>query len=323
MKANTFKDRGKQKWNDLQGILDRFDQKCATEEDRKRLPGLFRRVCGDLSLARSRMYGLQLTEKLNDLVSRSYSHLHHQTLGLWGQFFKGIKETFPQTVRQEWRLLWLVNAFFWLPYIGIIIASYYDMRWIESLLGVEEMTQLQQGFGDGDGFSSFRDNFGSNFHMFAFYIRNNVGIDFKAFASGILAGVGTLFFVFFNALKLGAATGYVIQEANGGKFLEWVSGHSCPEFLGLLFSGMAGLRLGFALINPGQRTRVTALAHAAKRSLVLLYGAAFLTFFAAIIEGFWSPQPFPIPIKHGFGIILTALLLGYLLFAGRKSKTTN
>ena len=321
MKAKTFKDRGNKNWDDLEGILNRIDQNAASEEDNKRLPGLFRKVCGDLSLAQARMYRLNLTERLNELVVRSYSHLHHQTLGFWGKFFLGIKETFPRTVRKEWRLLWLVNAFFWLPYVGMIVASYYDMRWVESLLSANEMTAMQMGFGHDEDFSSVRDNFGSNFAMFAHYIKNNVGIDFQVFAGGILGGLGTLFFVFFNALKLGASTGYVIQEASGAKFLEWVSGHSCPEFLGLLFSAMAGLKIGFALINPGRRTRVAALGHAARGSLVLLYGAAFLTFLAAIIEGFWSPLVLPISIKHGFGIILTTLLVGYLLLAGRKKNT--
>ena len=217
MKAKIFKERGTEKWDELEQVLNRFDENCATEEDARRLPSLFRRVCSDLSLAQARMYRLSLCERLNELVIRSYSHLHHNVLGLWGQFLIGVKHTFPRLVREEWKLLWLVNAFFWIPYIGIVVASYIDMRWVESLLGAEEMAQLQAGYGKDGGFDSIRDNFGSNFGMFFFYIRNNVGIDFQVFAGGIFAGIGTLFFVLFNALKIGAATGYVIQEADGSK----------------------------------------------------------------------------------------------------------
>lgn len=318
MKARVFKERGEESWRELEEVLDRFDNRNETEHDIRRLPRLFRQVCGDLSLAQSRMYQIGLTERLNELVIRCYSHLYQNVLGLSEQFVRGCRETFPVTVREEWRLLWLVNAFFWIPFLAIVIASYHDMRWIEALLGAEEMTQLQMGYGEDGGFEKIRDNFGSNFAMFFFYIRNNVGIDFQVFAGGLLFGVGTLFFVIFNALKIGAATGYVIQEADGGKFLDWISGHAPPEYLGLLFSGMAGLRLGFALINPGRKTRRTALAHAGRRALVLLYGAAILTFLAAIIEGFWSPLMLPLSIKHGFGLVLTSLLLLYLLGAGRR-----
>jgi uncharacterized membrane protein SpoIIM required for sporulation len=221
-------------------------------------------------------------------------------------------------VRAEARLLWLVMGCFWIPFGVMLWSSGHDMRWAESMLGPEALENLQAGFGKGEGgVEKVRDNFGSNFEMFAFYILNNVGIDFRTFAGGILGGVGTLLIVMFNALAIGASAGWVQQEGDMEKFLEWISGHVTPEFLGMLFSAMAGLRLGLALIRPGRMTRRRALATAGRKAVRLLYGAAALTLLAAVIEGFWSPLPVALEIKYGFGLALTAFLVLWLLLAGR------
>ncbi len=322
MNAESFEKQSEGRWQELEGILDRLDRGQAGGEDTKRLPLLFRQVCGDLALAQARMYSLRLCERINRLVLRGYRHLHRDLVGWREHVAEFFWRRFPRLVREEWRLCWLVMAFFWIPFGAMVFSSYHDTRWMESLLGPQQMAQLQQGFGEGEGFEALRDNFGSNFAMFAFYIRNNVGIDFRTFAGGILGGVGSLFFVTFNGLAIGAATGYVIQEADGGKFLNWVSGHSGPEFLGLLFSGVAGLRLGFGLIHPGRLSRRASLIAAGKKAIVLLYGAAILTVLAAVIEGFWSPMAFPEPIKYAFGLALTSVLVAYLFLAGRRRDAT-
>jgi uncharacterized membrane protein SpoIIM required for sporulation len=263
------------------------------------------------------MYGLWLCERINQLVIRGYQHLHRDRTNLWVTVWQGIAQDFPVMIRKEWRLFWLVNAFFWLPFWAVYVSSAHDMRWAAALLGPEQIDNLQRGFGKGEGFESVRDNFGSNFEMFAFYIANNVGIDFRTFAGGLLGGVGTLFFVIFNALVLGAAAGYIEQAGDMSKFLNWTSGHSAPEFLGMVFSAMAGLRLGLAMIRPGRRTRRHALAEAGRQAVRLLYGAATLTLLAAVIEGFWSPLQVPVWIKYTFGLTLTGLLLAWLFLAGR------
>jgi uncharacterized membrane protein SpoIIM required for sporulation len=317
MKPSTFQQRGERRWRELEQVLDRLDSSGKEVADASRLPGLFRQICGDLSLAQYRMYGLALCERINQLVIRGYRHLHRDRSNLLIALWAGIARDFPILIRQEWRLFWMINLFFWLPFWAVYASSYYDMRWTASLLGPDQIAKLELGFGKGEGFASVRDNFGSNFQMFAFYIANNIGIDFRTFAGGILGGIGTLFFVVINALMIGASAGYIQQEGDMGKFLDWVSGHSAPEFLGMVFSAMAGMRLGLALIRPGRQTRGQALATAGRRAVNLLYGAALVTFLAAVIEGFWSPLQLPIRMKYTFGLTLMGLLVVWLLLAGR------
>jgi len=320
MKSNTFQNQNEKRWQELEGVLDQLDSKDATPETASKLPGLFRQACSDLSLAQHRMYGLALCERINKLVIRSYKHLYRSTSGTWARVFDFFWFDLPQKIRQEWKLFWLCQAMFWIPVLILWASAYHDPRWVQSVLGAGGMASLEEGYGHGAKVSDVRDNFGSNFLMFGFYIRNNIGIDFQTFAGGMLAGVGTIFYIVFNGIHFGAAIGYVHLACDPANFFNWVSGHSSFELMGMVLSGMAGMKLGLTLIHPGQYARSHALLQAGKTSIVLLIGAATMTFIAAIIEGFWSPQVIEPRIKYIVGNSLWLLIFVYFFFAGRGTR---
>ena len=95
-----------------------------------------------------------------------------------------------------------------------------------------------------------------------------------------------------------------------------VPGHH--KFIHNMLSGVAGMRLGLALVAPGQRSRLQALRDASRLALPLVYGAGGMLVVAALIEAFWSPRPLPSELKYGVGGAMWALVALYLLFAGRS-----
>ena len=172
---------------------------------------------------------------------------------------------------------------------------------------------------EGEGMASaLREEYGENFYMFAFYIMNNVGIDFRIFASGVFFGVGSLFFLLFNGVHIGAAAGYVHYACNPQQFYTFVVGHSSWELIGMVLCGMAGFLLGLALLKPGNLTRREAVGEAGREGLPLLIGGASMTVVAAVIEGFWSAQPFAPSVKYTFGALMWAVVILWLGFSGRK-----
>ena len=288
--------------------------------DAEKLPRLFRELSLDLSLAESRMYGAHVTERLNELVIRGYELIYQTRRGSWENVVTFVAVTFPQTVRKEWRLFWLCNAVFWLPFLALLLSADHDIRWIQAILGADGMASMEQMYGGKEEqLSHLRSEYGSNFMMFCFYIYNNVAIDFRIFAGGMAAGVGTLFFLLFNGLQLGAAAGYVGHACNPESFWSFVAGHSAFELLGMMVSGMAGMRLGLAILRPGRLPRVRALVEASKQALPLIYGAAIMTTLAAVVEGFWSAQAIPSNLKYTVGIIGWILHIAYFTLAGRRS----
>lgn len=318
MTSHQFEDENSHRWQRLEEVIDAVETR-QPHEDIERLPTLFRQICHDLSVAQHRLYEAAVVERLNRLAITGYRTLERRVTGGWERFASLVLRDFPQAVRDEKRLFWFNTLLFWCPFFFFAIWTPHDPEWAMRLLGPEGMVSMESMYGSHTSPEDYmREEFGSNFMMFAFYIYNNVGIDLRTFAGGLLAGVGTLFIVLFNGAHIGAATGYVHHACNPETFYSFVAGHSAPELMGVVISGMAGMRLGLSLIHPGPHDRRTALVLGGRRAVLLILGACVLTAFAAVIEGFWSANPMSPWIKYTFGAVIWTLTIAYLGFCGRR-----
>jgi uncharacterized membrane protein SpoIIM required for sporulation len=293
-------------------------EKGSHGEQLAELPTAFREVCHDLSVAQHRMLPPRLTEQLNALVIRGFRQLERRTAtGLEG-FLRMMLVEFPQQVRAEWRLVALCSLVTWVPMLAFILLTPAYPEWAMSLLGPDGMASAEQMYGKGANLvEELRGKFGSDFAMFGFYIWNNVSIDFRTYVGGLAGGVGALTVLLFNGMYLGAFAGYVRYAADPQSFFLWVSGHSALEITGMILSGVAGCRLGFSALMPGRLRRRDALVMAGRKTLPIMLGAALMTAMAAVIEGFWSPQPFPPLVKYSFGALQWLMVISFLAFAGR------
>jgi uncharacterized membrane protein SpoIIM required for sporulation len=157
--------------------------------------------------------------------------------------------------------------------------------------------------------------------MFGFYIKNNIGISFRTFASGLTYGIGAVFFILYNGVMMGAASGFITHQGFSETFYPFVIGHGAFELTALVLSGAAGLRLGQALISPGQFSRAYSLRCAGQETATLMIGVALMLTIAAFLEAFWSSSStLPIATKLGVGAMLWLLVLIYL-FSARKFCT--
>lgn len=319
MTSGDFENRNAKRWAEYESLISLMEKGKAGPEA-ERLPRLFRELSLDLSLAEARMYGPHITERLNELVIRGYELIYRTRRGTWESVVFFLVAKFPQAVRREWRLFWLCSAVFWLPFFAMMLSAHHDIRWIQAVLGADGMASMEKMYGGrSEQLSHLRSEYGSNFMMFCFYIYNNVAIDFRIFAGGMLGGLGTLMFLLFNGVQLGASAGYVNHACNPESFWSFVAGHSSYELLGMIIAGVAGMRLGLAILRPGRLPRVRALVEASKAALPLIYGAALLTVIAAVVEGFWSAQDIPSEWKYMVGIIGWVLLIAYLSLVGRRA----
>ena len=96
-------------------------------------------------------------------------------------------------------------------------------------------------------------------------------------------------------------------------------GHGAFELTAIVLAGMAGLKLGGALIAPGRMTRLRALRESARNSIVIVYAVVFMLVIAAFLEAFWSSSStISSSVKFVVGTVLWLLVASYLLFAGRQ-----
>ena len=320
MSPGSFEEHRAADWLELDRQITAVE-KGRPEPGVDELPKRFREACSDLALARHRMYPGQLIDRLNTLVIRGYKLLYRSRKRGWEAALRFAVAGFPQAVRAEWRLFWLCSALFWIPFFAMMLSAKWDIDWIRAALGPEGMAGMEQMYGgQEEQISHLRSEYGSNFMMFAFYIRNNVGIDFQIFAGGIVACLGTIFFLVYNGIHIGAAAGYVGYACNPESFWSFVAGHSSYELLGMVVAGMAGMRLGLGVLKPGRLPRGRAMAEAAKKALPLVYGAGVMTALAAVVEGFWSAEAINVQVKYGVGIAGWVLHVAYFLLMGRGGR---
>ena len=283
------------------------------------LPHAYRKICHHFALANSRLYSPALVERLNKLVIRGHHKLYSSPSHFLRDIMAFFAGGFPALIRQEWKVVSLAAALFYLPFITIIIILQFNPDLIYSIMDGEQIRSLEQMY-DPD----LRDNLGreresaTDLYMFGFYIKHNIGIDFQMFAGGMLFGIGAIFFLLFNGIYLGAAFGHMTYIGYYDTFWGFVVGHGAFELQAAFLSGAAGLKLAEALIMPGRKSRGRALIDNGKIAIQIMYGVVVFSIIAAFLEAFWSSTVMPVMIKYVVAAMLWALVAFYLFFVGRS-----
>jgi hypothetical protein len=95
--------------------------------------------------------------------------------------------------------------------------------------------------------------------------------------------------------------------------------HGLLELTAVTIAGGAGLRLGWAIIAPGDRSRVEAVGAEARRSVLIALGlvVAFVT--AGFIEGFITGSGAPTAVRVGIGVVVEVMFVTYVFVQGRSA----
>lgn len=329
MNQQSFEARYAPLWDEFAAWLEvpgtqrpRTGEQRANPLDPMEVPGRYRELCQHLALARDRQYSADLIERLSRLALSGHQKLYgarSEGLERIGQF---LRVGFPRAVRHEIRFVLLAALLFFGPLLALTFAIPQHPDFAYVVLPSEQLDRMQEMYGEGVKKLGARRDADSDVVMFGYYIMHNISIGFQTFAGGLLFGIGAVFYLAYNGLVIGAITGHLIQSGLATNFFSFTSGHSGFELTAICLSGAAGLKLGLALVAPGQLTRVAALRVAAQAALPLIVGMAGMLLIAAGIEGFWSPHMFlPPPVKYAIGIGLWVALLLYFVFAGRGRAT--
>ncbi len=289
------------------------------------LPHQYRQICHHLAMAKTRMYSPLLIDRLNRMVVQGHQYLYQTSTHFIRDIIDYFTITFPALIRKERKLVLIAALLFYVPFFGILIWLQFYPDMVYSIMDGASVRSMENMYDP-----ALHERFGrereadSDVLMFGHYIRNNTGIDFRTFASGLLFGVGTLFFTVFNGVYIGAATGHLTQLGYIDTFWGFVCGHSSLELTALVFSTVAGLKLGMGIIKPGRKSRIRALIDNGKVSMNIMYGTATMTIMAAFVEAFWSSIAWmPLGIKYAVAAALWSAVIAYFVFMGRNAKPTQ
>jgi uncharacterized membrane protein SpoIIM required for sporulation len=320
MKLAVFEAQGRERWNKLSLLLDRLEQRGEVAgAEVSELPALYRHVCNDLALARDRQLSSGLVAELNELALRGHRLLYQARTREWSGVGHFLLDTFPRAVRREWRLLLACHLLFYGLALGFGALSYRSSDLIYSFIDEGQVREIEHMYDPDGGLSQESRSADSDAKMFGFYIWNNVSIAFRTFASGLAFGVGAVASLVFNGVFFGLIAAHLVHTGAAHPFFSFVIAHGAFELTAILLSGVAGMRLGLALLAPGAQTRLSALRAAAQRSLPIITGAALMLTIAAGLEAFWSPRVLPVTVKYSAGASLWLVVALWLGLAGRSS----
>lgn len=281
-------------------------------DDVLELGRLYRATTSDLAIARRDFARDVATERLNDLVAAAHALVYSEAPTSGRRLARFVLEELPASVRAQ--LPWTVTAILLSLVFGI--ATFFiglafpqiaqsalpeDVR--QQLAHRQLWTDIPEGFRPIAG---------------PLIIVNNVRVAVEAFAGGMTLGILTVYVLVTNGAMLGTIFAVVQGYGLSGGLLAFIAGHGVLELSAIFLSGGAGLRLAWALIRPGDRTRGDALRLGAGQATRVMLLVIPILGVAGLIEGFLSPSGASDWVKAAVGLATGALLWGYILLVGRR-----
>ena len=317
MKQQDFEQQCETLWQRIEAAL----EKPGKDNNSEILAENYLLLCQQLSIAKERMYAAALVERLNKLVLGVYRELYRYRAESRFNLYAFLKRDFPLAIYRH--RYFILLAFLLLVVPGLVAGTwtYFDEDAVYSVLDGSQVRQVERMY-DPEARKLGREREAdTDVFMFGFYIKNNISVAFRCFAGGMVIGIGTLLVLIFNGMFMGSIAGHLTRLDYVDTFYPFVVGHGSFELTAIVFSGAAGLRLGYAILSPGQLSRLDALRQAGRDVVPMLFGIILMLIIAAFLEAFWSSSTnLSIGVKYSVGGLLWALVLWYS-FSGRRHES--
>jgi uncharacterized membrane protein SpoIIM required for sporulation len=314
MTALEFETAQAAKWSELEKLLTREEKQL----DPERFLDLYRMCCEHLALAQARGFPAYVIERLSIVTARAHQIVYRQSEFGLARVIRILTDTFPRTVRANWKYVLTAAALLMLPAIAIGVATYFRPDLILSVVDSRVAAEFEQMYGPAaKSIGHMRDS-GDDWSMFGFYIMNNVGIAFQCYVTGVLFGLGSVFFLIWNGVYMGGIAGYVTARGFGATFFSFIVTHSAFEITAIALCGAAGLRLGRSILFPGRMMRLVSMQIAARDTSSIVFGSAVMLIIASAFEAFWSSATWVLPTaKYACAAACWTLVLLFFLRRAR------
>lgn len=278
----------------------------------------YRQAVADLAYARRRFPGDPVTGRLETLVRTARGRLYGSVTRR-ASFVAFVTTGFWRRVAEApWALL-LAAVLLFAP--GVALGAWSHAHPAEAAK-VAQVSSLSAGAGEGqvrdpdtEKVTAFDENAAFSSEIFT----NNVRVAFIAFAGGVTGGVLTALSLLFNGLILGLVFGLGVEAGNGEAIVRLVAPHGVLELSLIVVAGAAGLRLGWALLRPGHRTRMAAMADEGRAAAEMALGAGLLLVPCGLVEGFVTPRGVGLATALAIGFGLGASFWAAVLWRGRAA----
>jgi uncharacterized membrane protein SpoIIM required for sporulation len=276
----------------------------------RELGALYRGAAADLAFARRRFPGDPVTGRLEALVVRARASVYARSGGrgsLWSFVVRGYWQRLAERP-------WLIFA----AWAVVLLPAALGALWGAVDPGAAAGVVPGQFQAAADPPAAGRDFDTATAAAFSASVMfNNIGVALLAFAGGVAYAIPTVLSLFYNGMILGVLGGIAVGAGHGTAFLRLVSSHGPLEISCIVAGGIAGLRMGWALLSPGAVTRGSALRREARPAVEIAVGTAPWLVVCGLCEGFLTGPGLPVAVQAAIGASLFALFWGLVFFRGR------
>ena len=271
---------------------------------------LYQRVATHLSVVRSSAPDPGLVTYLSSLLARARTRFAGTRSVAWADLGAFFTDTFPAALyrtRRWWILTAVVNVA-----VALVVGWWFlsHPQFESSLMPPSEIDKLVN-----TEFEQYYSQYAAS-HFAALVWTHNAWLTAICIALGVL-GVPVVYLLFENALNLGFVGAIMINHGRGGLFFGLILPHGLLELTAVFVAGATGLRLFWAWIDPGPRTRSRALAEEGRSAMAVALGLVGVLAVSGAVEAFVTPSPLPTWARISIGVVVEAAFLTYVFTVGR------
>ncbi|KPI21001.1 protein of unknown function DUF95 transmembrane [Actinobacteria bacterium OK074] len=317
MDLDVFVSAHRAEWDRLDTLLGRRRRLTGVETDE--LVALYQRTATHLSLIQSSAPDPQLTGRLSQLVARARSAVTGTRRASWRDATHFFAYGFPAAVYRS-RRWWIPTAL-----ISTVVAVLLGW-WIgthpevqSAIAAPDELRQLTRPGGEYETYYSS--------HQAASFAAqvwtNNAEAAALCLVLGIFLGLPVLWILFQNMLNLAVGIGLMSSAGRLDTFMGLILPHGLLELTAVFVAAGTGLRLGWTVIDPGPRSRRTALAEEGRAAVGMAIGLTVVLFVSGTIEGFVTPSGLPTWARIGIGVAAELAFLTYVYVLGGRAARSG
>jgi uncharacterized membrane protein SpoIIM required for sporulation len=271
---------------------------------------LYQRVATHLSVVRSSAPDPSLVTYLSSLLARARTRSAGTRSVAWSDFRGFFTSTFPAALYRT-RRWWIATAIVNLG-VAVVVGWWFlaHPQFETSLMSASEIDRLVN-----TDFENYYSEFAAS-HFAALVWTHNAWITAICIAMGVL-GVPVVYVLFQNVLNLGFIGAIMINHNRGALFFGLILPHGLLELTAVFVAGATGLRLFWAWVDPGPRTRARALSEEGRSAMAVALGLVVVLAISGVIEAFVTPSPLSTWARISIGVLAELAFLTYVFTVGR------